>query len=462
MQKLQELEDLIDLLEKSIKEDAPLLLTWWGIIADGYNSEVDEIRQIMQHSKDWLANYQAKLIQESGIQTLKIKYTNVTGYFIEVPKSQALNVPTDFIVKQTLVSGARFTTQELREFEKKLLEGEMIVAQKEYTLFEEIREKTLKSFHQLKQASANIAFIDFIQSLSSCSLEHRYVRPELYDGYEIKIEGWRHPVIETLQKEFVSNDICMDEKQFVHIITWPNMWGKSTFLRQNALIILMAHIWSFVPARIANIPLTDKIFSRVGATDNLAMGQSTFMVEMQETANIIHNSTHKSFVIIDEVGRWTSTYDGMSLAWAILKYNHDKIKAKTLFATHYHELVDDSEVLSGARNFSVAVGENEENLVFLRKIIPWGMKKSYGIEVARIAWIPKEVIDEAKGMLQKLELEHKKVWQVQLQIGDFKEVEVIYKEKKSEVEEELKNIEVDGMTPLEALNAIASLKKKLK
>lgn len=458
---MQTLETLYELLEKSIKEDAPMIITGGGIIQDGYDSQVDETRRIMNHAKEWLANYQKELVDTSWISTLKIKYTNVTGYFIEVPVSQVKNVPDTFTVKQTLVSWARYVTQELRDFEKKLVEGEGILAQREFELFQQIREEILWHYKTIKTTSDEIANVDMLQSLAQSAREGNYTCPEIHNRYELKIEWGRHPIIEKIQRDFVSNDLDMTSKNYVHIVTGPNMWGKSTFLRQNALIILMAHIGSYVPARYAKIPLTDKIFSRVWATDNLFMGQSTFMVEMQEAANILNNSTDKSFVIIDEIGRGTSTYDGMSLAWWILKYNHDSIKAKTLFATHYHELVDESESLENVRNFSVAVGENEENLVFLRKIIPWGMKKSYGIEVARIAWVGKEVISEAKNMLRKLEIEHKKASQIQLQLWEYKEVEVIYKEKISEVEEELKSITLDHMTPLEALMKLSELKKKI-
>ena len=286
----------------------------------------------------------------------------------------------------------------------------------------------------------------------------------MVESGELKILGGRHPVVEKMEKNFISNDLNLNKKEYVHIITWPNMWGKSTFLRQNALIILMAHIGSFVPASEAQIPLTDRIFSRVWASDNLFLGQSTFMVEMQEVANILHNSTEKSFVIIDEVWRGTSTYDGMSLAWAILKENHDKIKARTLFATHYHELIDESKQLSWVRNFSVAVGENEENLVFLRKIIPGGIKKSFWLEVARIAGVSNGVISEAKNMLRSLEKTHLQTAQMSLWGLTQPEVQVVEKivQKQSEVEELLKQIDVNNLTPMEALNKLNELKSNIK
>jgi DNA mismatch repair protein MutS len=460
---MQELKELIKIIDDSIKEDPSVLITWGNIIKDGYDEEIDEIRNIIKNSKDWLSLYQKKIIDDTGIHSLKIKYTNISGYFIEIPSSQVQKVPDYFVHKQTLVSASRFITQELKDFEKKLFEGEGTLAQKEYEIFLGIREKILDKYKQIKKYSENTAFIDFIASLSQIATENNYVKPTLSQSYDLKIVWWRHPIIEQFEPDFISNDLSLKENEFVHILTGPNMGWKSTFLRQNALIILMAHTGSFVPARSATISLTDKIFSRIGASDNLALGQSTFMVEMQEVANILHNSTKKSFVIIDEIGRGTSTYDGMSLAWAILKYNHDKIGAKTLFATHYHELVDESKTLSWVKNFSVAVGENDENLIFLRKIIPWGMKKSYGIEVARIAWIGNEIILEARKMLKKLEFEHNKGSDIQLSLWNFSpEPEIQIIEKSSEVEDELKNIDLNNITPIDALVILQSLKKKVK
>lgn len=461
MENIEKIKELVELLENAIDNDAPILLTWGNIIKDGYDNEIDSIRGITRNSREWLAEYQTQLIQQTGISTLKIKYTNVTGYFIEIPKSQVEKVPANFTIKQTLVWWARYVTTELSEFEKKLVQWEMLLAQREYEIFLEVREKILWNFKQIKEFSNQIGYVDFICGLSTVAITNNYIKPEIHTGVELKIVAWRHPIVETIERDFISNDIDIWANDYIHTITWPNMWGKSTFLRQNALIILMAHVWSFVPAKSAKIPLTDKVFSRVWAADNLVMWQSTFMVEMQETAYILNNATHKSFIIIDEVWRWTSTYDGMSLAWAILKHIHDNIKAKTLFATHYHELVDEAQSLSQVRNFSVAVWENNENIVFLRKIIPGAMKKSYGIDVAKIAWISNDVLVEAKKMLKKLELEHKKTSQIQLNLWDFREIEVVYKEKKSQVEEELRTVDENTLTPLEALNLVASLKKKL-
>ena len=443
---MENIQKIINLIDCSIKENPDNSLTAWNIIADWYNKEVDEYKNILLNSKNWLSDYQAKLIENTWITTLKIKFTNVAWYFIEVPKSQISKISDEFIQKQTLVNAARYITSELKDFESKFVEAEQSLSEIEYKLFQDIREEILDSYKSIKELGEDTAFLDFSSSMANVAYENNYTKPKMSEKYSLDIKWWRHAVIEQIEKDFISNDLDLNKASFVHTITWPNMWGKSTFLRQNALIILMAHIWSYVPAREANIPLTDRIFSRVWAQDNLFFWQSTFMVEMQEVANIINNSTEKSFVIIDEVWRWTSTYDGMSLAWAILKENHDNIKAKTLFATHYHELIDKAKTLKWVDNFSVAVWENEENLVFLRKIIPGWIKKSFWLEVAKLAWINKSILTEAKKMLKILELEHDKLWYNQLNLWELLEQKVKIVEKevicKSKIEQELKNLDV--------------------
>ncbi len=459
-----EIENIIDLLEKSIKENPENSLTSWEIIADGYDSIVDSYRNTLNNSKDWLVAYQSRLVNETQINNLKIKYTNVSGYFIEIPKSQTSKIPDSFIYKQTLVNASRYITIELKEFEQKFLEAQNEKGAREYEIFLDIREKILDNYSNIKKSSDISSNIDFVSSLSQVAYENNYVKPQIIDSYDLNIVSWRHPIIEKKSIDFISNSLDLNTNKFIHIITGPNMWWKSTFLRQNALIILLAHIGSYVPAKSANIPITDKIFSRIWANDNLFLGQSTFMVEMQEVANILNNSTKNSFVIIDEVGRWTSTYDGMSLAWAILKENHDNIKAKTLFATHYHELIDESKNLNWVSNFSVAVWENEENLVFLRKIIPGWIKKSFWLEVAKIAWLSNSTITEAKKMLKKLEIEHSRVFWWQLTLWTEPIVEYIEKEVicVSEVEQELKKMDINNLTPIEALSKLNELKWKIK
>lgn len=461
---MQDIINIISLIENSIKEDWENIITAWNIIKDGFDVKIDEIRGKIQNSKNWLASYQAKLIKETWISNLRIKYTNVTGYFIEISNSQTKKAPDYFVHKQSLVNATRYITPELKEFETEIISWEQILADLEYKSFLDIREKILDNYKNLKDFSTQTAKIDFSTSLSRLAYAWNYCKPQISNFYDLKIKSWRHPIIEKITSDYISNDLELTKKDFVHIITGPNMWWKSTFLRQNALIILLAHIWSFVPAKEATIPITDKIFSRVWASDNLVLWQSTFMVEMQEMANILNNSSQNSFVIIDEIWRWTSTYDGMSLAWAILKENHDKIKAKTLFATHYHELVDESQILSWVKNFSVAVGENEENLVFLRKIIPWWMKKSYWLEVAKLAWINSSIINEAKLMLKNLEKSHNNWNKKQLSLwleNNCKETEIVYIEKDSEILDDLKNLELNSLTPIEALNKLSDYKNKI-
>ena len=464
---MQKIQNIIDLIEKAIKDEPELLLTGWNIIKDWFDDKVDEYRNILNNSKDWLSEYQNKLCEKTGINNLKIKYTNIWGYFIEVSKTQLDKITDEFIQKQTLVNASRYITSELKEFEEKYKKAENFLSSREYELFWEVRLEILDNYREIKDLSDSIAFLDFEISLSNIAYLYNYTRPKIRKNYDLKILNWRHPVVEQIEKDFISNNLELKKTDFVHIITGPNMWGKSTFLRQNALIILMAHIGSFVPVRQAQIPLTDKIFSRVWASDNLYYGQSTFMVEMQEVANIINNSSSNSFVIIDEVGRWTSTFDGMSLAWGILRENHDKIKAKTLFATHYHELIDEAKKLKWVANFSVAVWENNENLVFLRKIIPGWIKKSFGLEVAKLAWINNSILSEAKKMLLKLEnktLTQSFPWGREVATDFWNNQEkIVIKEvvKKSEIEEKINNLDINSLTPIEALNLINEFKKEI-
>jgi len=459
---VQEIKDIIKLLDVSIKEDCENTLTSGNIIKDNYDKKVDEYRWLVNNSKDWLADYQSKLILDTKISWLKIKFTWVSWYFIEVTKSNLKNIPDYFTHKQTLVNASRFITLELKEFEKKLLNAQSILNQREYDIFLDIRLEILSKFNKIKNFSKKTSYIDFCSWLWLTAYKNWYSRPIITTKYDLDIKWGRHPIIENIEKDFISNDLLFNKSNYINIITWPNMWWKSTFLRQNALIILMSHIWSFVPAKNATIPLTDKIFSRVWATDNLFFGQSTFMVEMQEMANILNNSTKNSFVIIDEIGRWTSTYDWMSLAWAILKYIHDNIKSKTLFATHYHELIDESKELSWVNNFSVSVWENNWTLVFLRKIVQGWIKKSFWLEVASLAWININIIKEAKKMLKELEKEHNIIKSPQLSLWSITvEPEIEYIKEKSIVEEELKKIDIDSLTPIEALNKLSELKSNI-
>jgi len=462
---VEKIKNIINLIDEAIKVDAEANIMWWEIIADDYDEEVDKYRWLINNSKDWLTTYQSKISSDYGITWLKIKYTNASWYFIEISKSQVSKIPDDFVHKQTLVNASRYITSELKEFESSILDAEWKKAEREYKIFLDIREKILDSFNVITKVSDNISYIDFISNMAEVAYIYDYVKPEVDNMCNYEVLWWRHPIIEQVEKDFISNDLSLNDKKYIHIITWPNMGWKSTFLRQNALIILLAHIWSFIPVKKAKIPLTDKIFSRVWAWDNLFFGQSTFMVEMQEVANILNNSTEKSFVIIDEVGRWTSTYDWMSLAWAILKENHDNIKAKTLFATHYHELIDESVKLKWVENFSVAVWEEWENLVFLRKIIKWWIKKSFWLHVAKLAWLSKSTITEAEKMLKRLEIEHNIDWWVQMSFWSVEpEIKIVEKEVvcESVVEQELNKIDINNLTPIDALTKLSELKNNLK
>lgn len=452
---IDNIQSVIDLISSAISEDAEASISGWYIINASYDSEVAKYRSLIENSKNWLDNYRASLIEESSISSLKIKYTSSSGYFIEIVKSQISKVPDYFHHKQSLVNASRFTTTELWEFQENILSAEEKMAAREYEVFEEVRQKILWDSTDIRLVSQYIWELDVITWLTKLAYMKNYVKPTMTAKYTLSIEWWRHPVIEEMWGDFISNDLHLDKKVFSHIITWPNMWWKSTFLRQNSLIILLAHIGSFVPAKAATIPLTDKLFSRVGASDNLYLGQSTFMVEMQEIAYILHNATEKSFVIIDEVWRGTSTYDGMSLAWAILKENHDIIQAKTLFSTHYHELCEESKVLAGVKNFSVAVWENEDNIVFLRKIIPGAMYKSYGLEVAKLAWIHKRVLQESRKMLQKLQSQSTK--QLSLSIPEKTDIP----EEKNKIIQKIEAIDINSLSPIDALVKLHELQNDI-
>jgi len=428
------------------------------IICDGYDPVVDEYRDVIQNAKKWLTEYTQKLIESTQISNIRIKYTSASGYFIEISKAQTSKVPEYFLHKQTLVNASRYITVELQEFQEKLLTAEQHMSEREYKIFLEIREEILTSFSYIKSLSEQVAHIDYIASSASVAYHNNFCLPELRDDFSMHIIEWRHPVIEWLNGDFISNDLDISADNFVQVLTGPNMGWKSTFLRQNALIILMAHMGIFVPATSAKIGITDKIFSRVWANDNLFLGQSTFMVEMQEVGNIMNHSTERSFVIIDEVWRGTSTYDGMSLAWAILKYNHDQVGAKTLFATHYHELVDEAESLSSAKNFSVSVWERNGEIVFYRKIIPGSIKKSYGLAVAKLAGIHWDILDEAGQMLQKLESLHHTSAQVpQLSLWDITD-EIWSNDHMDQVKKILKNTDIDHITPRQAMDILDELK----
>jgi DNA mismatch repair protein MutS len=403
---IQEMPALAAKLAKAVMDDPPLPLKEGGIFRDEYAVDLDALRQASRDGKNWISQLQEREIAATGIKSLKVRYNSVFGYFIEVTKSNLANVPTDYTRKQTTVGGERFITPELKEMEAKILGADERARQLEYQLFQKLRDETLRELEPIQQTAGAIAVLDVICSLAETARLFRYCRPKLDDTLQLVIRDGRHPVLDQnlVEEKFVPNDTSLDgENLRLAIVTGPNMAGKSTYIRQVALIVLMAQIGSFIPAESAEIGLVDRIFTRVGANDDLARGQSTFMVEMNETSNIVNNATERSLVILDEIGRGTSTFDGLSIAWSVAEFLHDKIKARTLFATHYHELTKLAEERSGVCNFNVAVREWNDQIIFLRKIVPGGADKSYGIQVARLAGLPKEILDRAKDILSHLE-----------------------------------------------------------
>ena len=403
---LREMPELAEKLTRAVVDDPPLALKEGGIFRDGYDVDLDALRRASREGKDWISQLQEREIAATGIKSLKVRYNSVFGYFIEVTKSNLANVPSHYTRKQTTVGGERFITPELKEMEAKILGADERARQLEYQLFQKLRDKTLCELEPIQQTAAAIAIIDVICALAETARLFRYCRPVLTETLRLAIKDGRHPVLDQnlVEEKFVPNDTTLEgENMRLAIITGPNMAGKSTYIRQVALIVLMAQIGSFVPAESAEIGLVDRIFTRVGANDDLARGQSTFMVEMNETSNIVNNATERSLVILDEIGRGTSTFDGLSIAWSVAEFLHDKIKARTLFATHYHELTKLAEERSGVCNFNVAVREWNDQIIFLRKIVPGGADKSYGIQVARLAGLPKEILDRAKDILSHLE-----------------------------------------------------------
>jgi DNA mismatch repair protein MutS len=405
-EEMREFPDLVSLLETALVEEPPLAIKEGGIFRDGYSEPLDELRAAGREGKEWIAQLQQREIDRTGIKSLKVRFTSVFGYFIEITKANLGSVPEDYHRKQTTVNGERFITPELKEMENKILGADERAQALEYDLFQQLREQVLAYLEELQTTASAIATLDVTAAFAETARLFGYCRPELTEGARIDIADGRHPVLDQslVEEKFVPNDVELDGgANRLLIITGPNMAGKSTFIRQVALLTLMAQIGSYVPATRAEIGLADRIFTRVGASDDLSRGQSTFMVEMNETANILNNATERSLIILDEIGRGTSTFDGLSIAWSIAEFLHDKTKARTLFATHYHELTELEMTRPGVKNFNVAVREWNEQIIFLRKIIRGGADKSYGIQVARLAGLPPEVIARAKEVLGNLE-----------------------------------------------------------
>ena len=468
-EELDSLEDIYELIDKAIVDDPPILVTEGGVIKMGYNTEIDELKTAMTQGKTWLVQLEAREKEETGIKGLKVGYNKVFGYYLEVTKSNLALVPDRYIRKQTLTGGERYITEELKELESKVLGAEEKVVGLEYQAFVQIREQIKSQIQRVQKSALAISKLDVLCSFAQVAEDLNYCKPEVDRSGIIEIKEGRHPVIEKMLPagSFVANDTYMDkESNRLSIITGPNMAGKSTYMRQVALITLMAQIGSFVPATSAHIGVVDKIFTRVGASDDLSMGQSTFMVEMMEVANILKEATSNSLVVLDEIGRGTSTYDGLSIAWAVAEYIEDKEKcgAKTLFATHYHELTGLENTLEGVKNYSIAVKEKGEDIIFLRKIVEGGTDESYGVHVARLAGVPKMVTQRANEILKQIERknvltnktvekENKKQVSGQLDMFNFKLAEIAH---------ELDKVNIDELTPIDALNTLVKIKEEMK
>ena len=457
------LDDITELIDSAISEKPPVTVREGGLIKDGYDSEVDELRNIMQHGADFLSEIEARERERTGIKNLRVKYNKVFGYYIEVTNSFLDKVPEDYIRKQTLTGGERYITEELKDIEKRVLNAKDRIVQLEYEIFDGIRKKAAAELKRFQRTAAAIAKADVLRSFADVAVINRYCRPLVNNSGTVLIKAGRHPVVEQVIKTpFVSNDTLLnmtDER--CAIITGPNMAGKSTYMRQVALIVLMAQMGSFVPAQMAEIGIVDAIFTRVGASDDLAAGQSTFMVEMSEVANILKNATNKSLLILDEIGRGTSTFDGMSIARAVLEFVADKKKlgAKSLFATHYHELTEMENELKGVKNYNIAVKKRGDDIIFLRRIVRGGADDSYGIEVAKLSGIPDEVIKRAKQILKKTEEEGLVTYRTAADPDMQLPLEM---QGAQDILHELQVLDVNTLTPIEAMQLLFDFANKAK
>ena len=482
-EELDPLEDLCTLVKDAIREDPPLAMKEGNIIRDGYNEEVDKLRRAKSDGKDWLAKLENDEREKTGIKNLRIKYNKVFGYYLEVTNSYKDMVPDYYTRKQTLANAERYITPELKELEDMILGAEDKLYALEYEIYSEVRNTIAADVERIQKTAKAVAELDVFASLALVAERNNYVRPKINEKGVIDIKEGRHPVVERMipNDMFIANDTYLDDKKHrISIITGPNMAGKSTYMRQTALIALLAQIGSFVPAKSANIGISDRIFTRVGASDDLASGQSTFMVEMTEVANILRNATSKSLLILDEIGRGTSTFDGLSIAWAVVEYISDSrlLGAKTLFATHYHELTELEGKIDNVNNYCIAVKEKGDDIVFLRKIVKGGADKSYGIQVAKLAGVPDIVINRAKEIVEELSDEditarvseiavkervsRKKPKAKRYDEVDIAQMSLFDTVKDDDVLEELKNLDVGNMTPIDALNTIYRLQNKLK
>ncbi len=458
--KIQLSNNELSLLQSAIADEPPATLQNTGIIRSGYSQELDSVIEASQHARDWIANLESVERERTGIKTLKVGYNKVFGYYIEISRGAADKAPDNYIRKQTLVNGERFITPEMKEYETLVLNAEERIREIEIRLFREVCATLAKSARQLLETARALAELDVLSALGEVAALGGYIRPEVHEGSELEIHEGRHPVVEqSLHGErYVPNDVIFEKGEIVRVITGPNMSGKSTYLRQTALIVLMAQMGSFVPAESAKIGLVDRIFTRIGAQDEIHAGQSTFMVEMIEAANILHHATPRSLLILDEIGRGTSTYDGVSIAWAVVEHihNHPHLRAKTLFATHYHELTQLADLLPGVRNYNVAVTEADGKVVFLHKIVAGGADKSYGIHVAQLAGLPGPVIQRANEIMSELERSSGQAIRINPQAA---QQAALFPET-SPLLDELEAVDVNSLSPIEALNKLFEWQKK--
>ncbi len=463
---VDELGDLRERIEKSIVAEPPISLSDGGVIQAGVDAELDQLRDLSRNSKQYVAQIEARERERTGIGSLKVKFNNIFGYYIEISKPNLHLAPSDYERKQTLVNAERFTTPELKEYESKILDAQEKMVEIERRLFAELRSAIAGEARRIRQTALALAEVDVLASLAHVAALRNYCRPRFDDSADIEIVEGRHPVIEQMEmassERFVPNDLYLNSTTHtVLVLTGPNMGGKSTYLRQAALIVILAQMGSFVPARSARLGIVDRVFTRIGASDNLARGRSTFMVEMTETAAILHTATPRSLVLLDEVGRGTATYDGLAIAWAAVEYIHARTRAKTLFATHYFELTELAELLSGVKNYHVSVKETGGGIVFLRKVEPGAADRSYGIEVAKLAGLPSEVIERAREVLAEHENAGQQV-SGHLSPGAAPPAQLtIFTPLSQPVVEKLREVDLDRLTPLDALNLLAELKKEI-
>jgi DNA mismatch repair protein MutS len=456
-QRLDEIAEVRDQVQAALSDDPPVTLNDGGAIKDNFDPALDQLRDISRNSRTYIAQIEQRERARTGIASLKVRFNNVFGYYIEISKANVHNAPADYERKQTLVNAERYTTPELKELESKILEAEEKILAIEREIFEKLRVLTTANATRIKSTAAAIAELDVTLALAEVAAENRYTRPRFSDSGEMRVAAARHPVIEKLTEKdaqrFIPNDLYFHpEKEFLAVITGPNMGGKSTYLRQAALLVILAQMGCFVPADAALLPIVDRVFTRIGAADNLARGRSTFMVEMTETAVILNTATPRSLIVLDEIGRGTSTYDGLALAWAVIEHIHDRIRAKTLFATHYHELTELADQMTGVRNLHVSVKESGDQILFLRKVEPGAADRSYGIEVARLAALPMTVIERARQILAQHEDFVPKQAPVQIQL--FESVN-------HELADRIRKLDVDQLRPIEALQLLSDLQKEL-